>query len=97
MHAFFYAVPVIIYFFVGAAVVYVTLRRTAEESPATRRAEIWRAYTVLLMPVLVGPILIGGISGGNLLRFLAAEIILAAAVLLAAAITVRKAVPSRDR
>ncbi|MBL1075142.1 hypothetical protein JK358_12140 [Nocardia sp. 2] len=97
MSAFFYAVPVIIYFLVGAGVVYVTLRRTADEPAATRRAEIWRAYGVLLVPVLVGPILIGGITGRDLPQFLLAEFVLAAAVLVAAAVTVRKAVPHRDR
>ncbi|WP_067543873.1 hypothetical protein [Nocardia crassostreae] len=95
MHAVLYALPVIIYVIVGAVVIVATLRRTTEMDAATRRAEIWRAYTVLLIPVLVGPILAGGISGGNFLPFLITEFVLAAAVLTAAAVTVRKATADR--
>ncbi|MFC9998477.1 hypothetical protein [Nocardia sp. NPDC127526] len=95
MHAILYALPVILYLIVGAVVIYVTLRRTVDMDAATRRAEIWRAYTVLLIPVLVGPILAGGITGGNFLPFLIAEFALAAAVLIAAAVTVRKATSRR--
>lgn len=91
LHAVLYAIPVIIYLIVGAVVVYVTLRRTVDMSAATRRAEIWRAYSVLLIPVLVGPILFGGISGGNILALLLLEFVLAAAVLMAAALTARRA------
>ncbi|MFI1915097.1 hypothetical protein [Nocardia sp. NPDC020380] len=91
MHAFFYAVPVVIYTIVGAAVISITLRRTADSDPATRRAEIWRAFTVILIPVLVGPILIGGITGRHLLQFVVTEVVLAALVVLAGIITVRRA------
>ncbi|MFJ4658182.1 hypothetical protein ACIP5Y_43520 [Nocardia sp. NPDC088792] len=91
MHAFFYAVPVVIYTIVGAAVISITLRRTADSDPATRRAEIWRAFTVILIPVLVGPILIGGITGRHLLQFVFTEVILAALVVLTGIITVRRA------
>ncbi|APB01517.1 hypothetical protein [Nocardia seriolae] len=98
MHAFLYAVPVILYLVLGAVVVYVTLRRTTDADPRTRRAEIWRAYGVLLVPVLVGPILIGGITGHHFLQFLISEFVLAALVLAAAALTVRRAVrPATER
>ncbi|MFI6870148.1 hypothetical protein [Nocardia sp. NPDC050406] len=95
LHAVLYAIPVIIYLIVGAVVIWVTLRRTVDMPVATRRAEIWRAYSVLLIPVLVGPILFGGISGGNILALLLLEVGLAAAVLGAAALTARRAMATR--